>query len=103
MKFHDLKGQFGYPLAEEFDPKQFETSIGPFRAYSLANSICEEALKDANLDTHNMIYDKDRFGLNLPNLFGGEEDTEHAYTKGKNKEKLALFNFNIPAVIAMKL
>lgn len=68
----------------------------------MANAICDEALQDAEIDTSNMLIHRDRFGINLPNLFGNEEATEFAYSKGKNKEKLSLFNFNIPSVIAMK-
>lgn len=73
MQFPTLQGQFGCPITEDFDPTKYETSIGPSRAYSLANAMCDEALADAGIDTSDMPIDRDRFGLNLANLFGDEE------------------------------
>ena len=103
MAFPGLAGQFGCPLTSDFDPSKHESSIGPSRCHSLANAICDEALADAGIDTKDMPIDRDRFGLNLANLFGDEEQTELAYSEGKRtREKMRLFNFVIPSVIAMK-
>lgn len=70
--------------------------------FSLVNAISNEALKDANIDTKDMIIDRDRFGINLANLNGFLWHIVNLKESESKRERFKGYTFTLASVLAMQ-